>query len=83
MKTLKFLPVRNLCNGSSHLVWKAIETSVTDVKKAIVKARVLTGTIILKKNKQTFSNWTEDAVCRHCRLGEEDLLHLLPRCSAF
>ena len=82
-KTLKFLPVKNLRIGSTHLVWKAVETSVADVKKAIVKARVLTGTYILQKNKQTFSNGTVDAVCRHCRLGEEDLLHLLSRCPAF
>ena len=82
-KTLKFLPVKNLRIGSTHLVWKAVETSVADVKKAIVKARVLTGTYILQKNKQTFSEGTVDAVSRHCRLGEEDLLHLLSRCPAF
>ena len=44
-----------------------MESSVTDVKKAVVKARILTGTYILQKNRQTFSNGTVDAVCRHCR----------------
>ena len=51
-KTLKFLPVKNLRIGSTHLVWKAVETSVVDVKKAIVKARVLTGTYILQKTNR-------------------------------
>ena len=78
--------MKNLRIGSTHLVWNAVETSVPGVKKAIVKARVLTGTYILQKNnnkKQTFSNGTVDVVCRHCRLGEEDLLHLMSRCPAF
>ena len=65
------------------MVWKTVESSVTDVKKAVVKARILTGTYILQKNRQTFSNGTVDAVCRHCRLEEEDLLHLLSRCPSF
>ena len=44
------------------MVWKTVESSVTGVKKAVVKARVLTGTYILQKNRQTFSNGTVDAV---------------------
>ena len=80
---LKYLSIHNLRVGTTHMVWKTVESSVTDVKKAVVKARILTGTYILQKNRQTFSNGTVDAVCRHCRLEEEDLLHLLSRCPAF
>lgn len=82
-KTLKYLSVQNLRIGSTHLVWRTVESSVADVRKAVVKARILTGTYILQKNRQTFSNGTVDAVCRHCRLGDEDLLHLVSRCPAF
>ena len=63
-----------------------MESSVADVKKAVVKARILTGIYILQKNRQTFSSGTVDAVCRHCYLEDEDLLHLLhllARCPAF
>ena len=65
-KTLKYLPIHNLRVGTTHMVWKTVESLVTDVKKAVVKARILTSTYILQKNRQTFSNGTVDAVCRHC-----------------
>ena len=82
-KTLKYLSIHNLRVGTTHMVWKTVQSSVTDVKKAVVKARLLTGTYILQKNSQAFSNGTVDAVCGHCRLEEEDLLHLLSRCLPF
>ena len=82
-KTLRYLPIHNMRVETTHLVWRTVESSVADVKKAVVKARILTGTYILQKNRQTFSNGTVDAVCRHCYLEDEDLLHLLARCPAF
>ena len=85
-KTFRYLPIHNLQVGTTHLVWRTVEFSVADVKKAVVKARILTGTYmsyILQKNRQTFSSGTVDAVCRHCYLEDEDLLHLLARCPAF
>ena len=48
-KTLKYLSIHNLRVGTTHMVWKTVESSVTDVKKAVVKARILTGTYILQK----------------------------------
>ena len=38
---------------------------VTDVKKTVVKAKILTGTYILIKKRQSFSSGTVDAVCHH------------------
>ena len=78
-KILRYLSIHNLRVGTTHLVWRTVESLVADVKKAVVKARILTDTYIL----QTFSNGTVDAVCRHCCLEDEDLLHLLARCPAF
>ena len=60
-----------------------MESAVTDVKKAGVKARILTSTYILQKNRQIFSSGTVDAVCQHCYFEDEDLLHLASRCPAF
>ena len=82
-KTLRYLPIHNLRVGTTHLVWRTVESSVADVKKSVVKARILTGTYILQKNRQTFSKGKVDAVCRHCYLEDEDLLHLLAQCPAF
>ena len=82
-KSLKNLSVNNLRVGTTHLIWRTVESSVTDVRKAVVKARILTGTYILQKNRQTFSSGTVDAVCLHCYHEDEDLLHLTSRCPAF
>ena len=82
-KTLKYLPVDNLRIGSTHLVWRSLDSTVSDVRKGITKARILTGTYLLQKNRHSFSGGAVDPVCRHCRLEDEDLLHVLARCPAF
>ena len=82
-KTLKYLPVDNLRIGSTHLVWRSLDSTVSDVRKGITKARILTGTYLLQKNGHSFSGGAVDPVCRHCRLEDEDLLHVLARCPAF
>ena len=82
-KTLKYLPCYYLRVDNTHQVWRTVDISVMDVKKAVVKARILTGTYILQKNRQTFSNGTVSSKCRHCHLEEEGLLHLVSRCPAF
>ena len=82
-KTLKYLSVNNLRIGTTHLVWRTIDSSVSDVRKEMVKARILTGTYILQKNRQSFSNGSVNAVCPHCCFEDEDLLHMLARCPAF
>ena len=82
-KTLKYLPVNNLRIGTTHLVWRTIDPSVSDVRKGVVKARILTGTYMLQKNRQSFSNGLVNAVCPHCCLEDEDQLYMLARCPAF
>ena len=81
--TLKYLPVENLRIGSAHLVWRSLDPTVADVRKGITKARILTGTYLLQSNRHKFSGGTVDPVCRHCRLEDEDLLHVLARCPAY
>ena len=50
-KSLQNLSVNNLRVGTTHLMWRTVESSVTDVKKAVVKVRILTDTYILQKNR--------------------------------
>ena len=61
-KSFKYLPEHNLRVGTTHPVWRNVESSVLDIKKAVVKARILTWTYILKKNRHIFSNSTVVAV---------------------
>lgn len=81
-KTLKYLSVCRLRVGSTHLVWQNIET-VAAVRKAVIKARFLTGVYMLQSSKHVFSNKTVDPTCRLCQLDVEDIRHTVTRCPAF
>ena len=75
-KTLKYFQVDNLRIGTTHLVWGSLDSTVSDMRKGVTKARILTGTYLLQKNKNSYSGVAVDPVCRHCRLEDEDLLHV-------
>ena len=50
--TLKFLNLQHPLFGNSHQVWKTVPKKPSmEVKKAEVKARLLTGTYMLKETK--------------------------------
>ena len=78
--TLKFLAYENIFLGEVHPVWASTENSVIDVRKAIVKARILTGTCLLQANIHRFSQYREDPTCRLCKQQEEDIFHMLLYC---
>ena len=80
--SLKFMNIKDLKVGNDHSVWTSLNSSVTEVKKGIIKARMLTGTYLLQKNKQKFSNGKIDPTCPLCNSGEEDLAHMLLYCAA-
>ena len=44
--------------GEVHPVWVSTENSVTDVRKAIVKARIMTGTCLLQTHIHRFSQYS-------------------------
>ena len=78
--TLTFLTYDNISLGEVHSVWVSTENSVTDVRKAIVKARILTGTCLLQTNIHRFSQYSEDPTCKLCKQQEEDIFHMLLYC---
>ena len=80
-KSLCYLQTRSLWIGTVHSVWKGIET-VREVKRCIVKARILTGTYTLQAHRNIFSGKV-DPTCPHCQLEPEDLRHMLCRYPAF
>ena len=78
--TLKFLACESISLGEIHPVWDSTENSVNDVRRAIVKARLLTGTCLLQTNIHRFSQYREDPVCKLCKQQEEDIVHMLLYC---
>ena len=63
-------------------MWNSID-SEAEVRKGVIKARVLTGVYILQSTRHSFSGGTIDATCQLCCLEDEDIYHLVTRCPAF
>jgi hypothetical protein len=72
---------KDLKVGSTHLVWTSLPSNVADIRKGITKCRMLTGTYLVQKDKHRFSNGRVDSICPLCGVGDEDIEHMLTRCS--
>lgn len=77
--TLKYLNTIFKVN-KPHLVWQSTTTDCRDVKRAIVKAKLMTGTYTLQYNRAIF-NQTCDTTCPLCNDGEEDVKHFIMQCN--
>ncbi|CAC5408163.1 unnamed protein product [Mytilus coruscus] len=68
--------------GEIHPVWKTATEIPGDIKKAITKARILTGTYLLQATEAKFNIGSTDPICPLCKLEEENLQHFLTRCPS-
>lgn len=80
--TLCFMNINSTKIGQTHSAWSSLESTVADVRKGIVKARLLTGTYLVQINKYKFSKSSESATCKCCGLYDEDITHMLLDCPA-
>ena len=80
---LRFLDIDSVKLGQTHPVWDSLESVVSDVRKGIIKCRVLTGTYLLQSISHKFSRATVSATCKCCGLDDEDLAHMLFECPLF
>ena len=73
---------RKLEIGKVHRVWNSVRPNLQDVRRAHIKAEILTSTYILQFTKAKFKNQQVDPKCPLCRLEREDLTNFLLRCPA-
>ena len=59
-----------------------VSNLVSDVKKGIIKGRLLTGTYMLQAMKSKYSAGKESAICKCCGIENEDIAHFLLNCPA-
>jgi hypothetical protein len=77
-----------LCNRdilkihSVHPVWSSLPAVTREVKKAQIKARLLTGTYLLQSDMQRFSKEKDEQKCEPCQIEQENMEHFLLRCPA-
>ena len=80
--SLKYLNVKACKVGGTHLCWKTVATSPRDVKRAITKVRLLTGTYYLQSNRVKFRNGAVTDLCLLCSAASEDRVHCIADCNA-
>jgi hypothetical protein len=51
-----------------------------ETRKAIVKARMMTGSYILQIDKHKFNNNSIDPTCPLCKADDETIIHLITTC---
>ena len=80
--TLVNLQKDHLKFGSTHQVWDSLQSTVSGVRKGIIKPRLLTGTYMLQAMKSKYSAGKKSAICRWCGIENEDITHFLLNCPA-
>ena len=80
--TLKYCNIPCLQIGRTHHVWDSIESTRLEVRRAVVKSRIVTGTYIVQSLRSKFNQYQIDPTCPLCYVEDEDITHMLLRCSA-
>ena len=71
------------CNlQKPHSIWSTSGTKPAETRKAIQKARLLTGTYLLQSNKAAFNQHRIDSTCPLCGLEQEDRQHMILKCPS-
>ena len=78
--SLQYLNTEDFQIGSVHQVWSTISTNPRDVKHAIIKAKILTGTYILQSNRAKFNQYDTSDMCLLCNEDREDIKHFILEC---
>ncbi|CAC5399399.1 unnamed protein product [Mytilus coruscus] len=78
--SLRFLNTTILEIGIVHPVWEYASQNLLDVRKSMIKARMLAGTYLVQADKYKFSQYKINAICPLCHREDEDLTHVLTFC---
>jgi hypothetical protein len=78
--TLIYLAIKHLEVGTSHPLWKMKSKTRIAVRKSIIKARIITGTLVLQKDRHRFNKFDISSICPMCKLEDEDIIHFLLKC---
>ena len=62
-----------------RLIYKHVGSNPHDVEKAVIKARLLTGTYTLQANRHRFNQYEVDKTCEPCSIDTE---HFILHCTA-
>lgn len=80
--SLRYITPSNCKLGTCHKIWTLTTHDPRDIKRAMIKAKILTGTYILQSNRAKFNQHDISPVCPLCNSGSEDRAHFLVSCKA-
>jgi hypothetical protein len=83
MSPLKYLSKDNLRIGNPHSIYRTVKPSILDVRKSIIKTRMVTRTYTLQADRHKFNRYEVEPMCQLCNIESEDLPHMLTICVAF
>ena len=78
--TLSFLNFEDAACGKPHNIYSSLNTTPQDIKRAVVKAQLLTGTYQLAAAASRKLNPIEEQQCQLCKSSRETLVHFLTEC---
>ncbi|CAG2257637.1 unnamed protein product [Mytilus edulis] len=80
--SMKMLNVDNFKVGVVHNIWESSGSELLSVKRACVKAKIISGTYTLQADRAKFNGNRTSSLCPLCFKQSEDLMHFLIKCNS-
>ncbi|XP_063411607.1 uncharacterized protein LOC134694525 [Mytilus trossulus] len=80
--SMKMLNVDNFKAGVVHNIWESCGSELLSVKRACVKAKIISGTYTLQADRAKFNGNRSSSLCPLCFKQSEDLMHFLIKCNS-
>ena len=80
--SLKYLNIKSCKMGAAHPIWESVSNNAREVRRATIKAKLVTGTYVLQSNRAVFNQYEVDGTCQLCSNGVENRTHFLVMCRA-
>ncbi len=68
--------------GTPHPIWSTTHSAFHDIRKSILKVKLITNVYVFQANRSRFNKYTVDPTCPLCGSEAETLQHFLVRCTA-
>ena len=80
MPSLKWLDLQMCQPRKPHIIWDSCKYNLAETHKAIIRAKLLTGTYMLQANAAKFKEHLTP-ICPLCKSEEEDVIHFTLQCQ--
>ena len=79
--SLSYLNLHDCSVGEVHQCWKSVDHNTRDVRRALIKVKILTGVYVLPYNRAKFNQHAVSSTRCLCRAAVEDRVHFVLGCS--